>query len=460
MDFFKSVFSENAEPSSPGETPDSSPKSQPEDQEFIDQASSDSPYSSSSLSPNPNPSIGAITSAWSFGGLIKTLASKSESVIETYRRDLEEFGSGLRKETAVIREVASRAVRDLPTSLEAGAAVAQESLESVGQAIDNIGSTVSEIIAQGKDSILSVDSDGETSSYKEISGSQQNLNLSSKPYSRLDAQIRSTQCDMNTYCKEPENLEEYNEWKMGFKLDEKGVEIEDLIAENGLIEEIYKEVVPAVVDHETFWTRYFYRVYKIKKAEEARAYLVKRAIAGEEEEELSWDVDDDNDYEENNGSKSMCDAQGKVEDKDSSENDIQMSSVERAEKSSEVKSDEKGVLPKSRTDCAVDERGHSDESGSSGSKPVAKSEDNLSSQEKTENSASYKESDISVLSSQPLIPQEEEIGWDEIEDIGSNDEVKGTTKDTASGSPNRAELRKKLSAMEDDEDLSWDIEDE
>lgn len=67
----------------------------------------------------------------------------------------------MKKETDVIRQVASRAVHDLPASLEVGAAVAQVSLESVGQAIDDIGSTVwnstAHIISHGRDSLLAID---------------------------------------------------------------------------------------------------------------------------------------------------------------------------------------------------------------------------------------------------------------------------------------------------------------
>ncbi|GFZ08939.1 BSD domain-containing protein [Actinidia rufa] len=343
MDFFKSVFSDDPEPSNPPNPPTSPPESQSDNQDLHRQPPPNP-------NPNPNPSIAGIANAWSFGGLIKTLATKSESVIETYRRDLEEFGSGLRKETAVIRDVAGRAVKDLPASLEAGAAAAQESLESVGQAIDNIGITVSEIIFSR----------------------------------RIDAQIRAIQCDLNTYCKEPEDLKEYNEWKLGFKLGEKGGQIGDLIEENGSIEEIYNEVVPGVVDEETFWSRYFYRVYKVKKAEEARAKIVKRVISGEEEEVLSWDVDDD-DYEVGGGSKSKGDSKERVEEEGSLEMGIDSFKVESEEKS---------------------------------------------------------------LTST--------LGWDEIEDIGSTDEI----KTSSSGSPNRSDLRKRLSAMEEEEDLGWNIEDD
>ncbi|MCI34474.1 BTB/POZ domain-containing protein, partial [Trifolium medium] len=116
--------------------------------------------------PDPDHDTPTASTAWSFGGLIQTLASKSESVIENYRRDLEEFGSGLRIETSVIREAASRAVKDLPASLDVGASVAQESLETVGQAIDDIGSSVwkstAQIISHGRDSLLSPDSDSDS----------------------------------------------------------------------------------------------------------------------------------------------------------------------------------------------------------------------------------------------------------------------------------------------------------
>ncbi|XP_075515870.1 uncharacterized protein LOC142550680 [Primulina tabacum] len=85
---------------------------------------------------------------------------------------------------------------------------------------------------------------------------------------------------------------------MGFRLEEKDEEIERLMEENGVIREIYGEVVPKKVDGETFWCLYFYKAQKVIEAEEVRVRFVKRAIA-EEEEELSWDVDDDdniNDY--------------------------------------------------------------------------------------------------------------------------------------------------------------------
>uniref|UniRef100_A0A803KPT1 BSD domain-containing protein n=1 Tax=Chenopodium quinoa TaxID=63459 RepID=A0A803KPT1_CHEQI len=183
---------------------------------------------------------------WGFvGGLIKTFATKSESVIETYRRDLQEFSSGLKIETQVFKEVAS-------SSLEVGASKAQESLESVGQAIDNIGSVVwkstAQIIAQGSDSDL------ENPDSSPRSNPGLNLNpTDGRKYSRFDAQLRGIQCDVNTYVEEFEDVGEFEKWKSSFYLGEKSEEMGNLMRENGVMEGIYKRVVPNLVDHDLFW---------------------------------------------------------------------------------------------------------------------------------------------------------------------------------------------------------------
>ncbi|KAM7485172.1 hypothetical protein LguiA_001181 [Lonicera macranthoides] len=441
MNFFKSVFSDD------------------QDQHSDPQASPESPEPSSN-SPNPNSNLPSITNAWSFGTtLMKTIASRSESVIETYRRDLEEFGSGLKKETAVIHQAASRAVKDLPTA-------AQDRLESVGQVFDNLGNTVTEIINHGKESIFIDDSDSEMlSDTKSITSSSQ-LDLSSRPYSRLDVQIRSIQSDMNTYCEEPEDLVEYNEWKLGFVLDERVEEVEDL----GVIEEIYNEIVPVKVDRETFWMRYFYRVYKVKKAEEARSKLVNRVISGDQEEELSWDVDED-DYEQSGGDKLKGDLKEQVEEMEKKKSVIE---TEEDLKNGNV-IDEKGVVFESKSNSEGDQIGNLenkldeaesstqigslerklDEPESTVDNLGVKSDDKMTLEGKNDNGGSCKDSDFSVVSSQHS-PEEEDLGWDEIEDMGSDDE----NKVDARGSPSRADLHRRLIAPDEEEDLTWDIEDD
>lgn len=420
MNFFKSVFADDPEPAS--DPPHSAVHPDPGDDE------------PNHRNPNPN-------AAWSFGGLIKTLASKSESVIESYRRDIEEFGTGLKKETAVIRDVASRAVKDLPASLEVGASVAQDSLESVGQAIDDIGSSVwrgtAEIITHGRDALLAaeehdIDSPSDSSSQQLSSQS-----LSSQRYSRFDVQLRAIQCDENTYREEPEDLDGFSKWKLGFVLEDKSAEIENLSEANGVMGEIYSKVVPNVVDHDTFWSRYFYRIHKLKLVEDARVNLVNRAIAGDEEEDLSWDIDDDEDDEEkSNGSE----LKRELNKENSSESVMEQKIVENSQLEESLK---KGVVHEQAPDERVNSDGRSDSD-----KSETKSEKMIS-EGRTDS--------VSIVSSPPSLPEEEDLGWDEIEDIGSIDE----SKVGVSGSPaNKADLRKRLSAAEEDEDLTWDIEDD
>lgn len=420
MNFFKSVFADDPEPAS--DPPHSAAHPDPGDDE------------PDHRNPNPN-------AAWSFGGLIKTLASKSESVIESYRRDIEEFGTGLKKETAVIRDVASRAVKDLPASLEVGASVAQDSLESVGQAIDDIGSSVwrgtAEIITHGRDALLAaeehdIDSPSDTNSQQLSSQS-----LSSQRYSRFDVQLRAIQCDENTYREEPEDLDGFSKWKLGFVLEDKSAEIENLSEGNGVMGEIYSKVVPNVVDHDTFWSRYFYRIHKLKLVEDARVNLVNRAIAGDEEEDLSWDIDDDEDDEEkSNGSE----LKRELNKENSSESVMEQKIVENSRLEESLK---KGVVHEQAPDERVNSDGRSDSD-----KSETKSEKMIS-EGRTDS--------VSIVSSPPSLPEEEDLGWDEIEDIGSIDE----SKVGVSGSPaNKADLRKRLSAAEEDEDLTWDIEDD
>ncbi|OIV95876.1 hypothetical protein TanjilG_06852 [Lupinus angustifolius] len=451
MNFFNSVFSD--QPDSP-----QSPQSPQSETDPLEPDHSDPDETNT---------------AWSFGGLIQTLASKSESVIENYRRDIEEFSSGLKKETAVIREAASRAVMDLPTSLDVGASVAQESLETVGQAIDDIGSSVwkstAQIIAHGRDSLIAPDFDSDSFDsnnndsgsdiVKKRLGSSSSLDL--KRYSRFDTLVRSIQSDVNTYVEEPEDLGNYNEWKLGFELDEKREEIVDLLEENGVVEEIYEKVVPDRTDHESFWSRYFYRLHKLKQAEDARAKLVERAISGNEEEDLSWDFDDDGDddgYEPKGNSSGVKE----LKEEDGGE-------VGSVEKDLKIESDGKDVVAvgsQSDGDKLVevnyDENVESNVSvtvSGSADKLDVKDEEKEALEVKTDNdnSGSCKDSDISVVSSQPSMLGEEDIGWDEIEDIESNDENKGDS----GGSTSRVDLRKRLSVGEqDEEDLSWDIEDD
>nr|KYP70666.1 BSD domain-containing protein 1 [Cajanus cajan] len=321
--------------------------------------------------------------------LWKTLSAKSESIIETYRRDLQEFGTGLKKEIEV----------------------AHGSLETVGNAIDHFGNTVvkgtAQIMSHGKDAILHSDDD------KKINNST-GKGFNSKRYSRFDAQVRAIQGDVSTYSEVPQDLDEFNNWKSGFSLEGKWDEMEGFLRENEAMESVYKRFVPSVVDRDMFWFRYYYRVYKFKKAEDVRARLVRKM--SREEENLSWDLDDDDDDDDDgdvggDGTKSK---KSSIHEVDNTGN--------RNDSISGVDSDEKLVMKRKVDD---------------GKAPPVASQHLGNENEKEE---------------------EEDFEWDEIENFSRID---GEGKGARTGSPSKVDLRKRLSVPQEqeDEDLSWDIED-
>uniref|UniRef100_A0A2P2J9P8 Synapse-associated protein n=1 Tax=Rhizophora mucronata TaxID=61149 RepID=A0A2P2J9P8_RHIMU len=458
MDFFKSVFADETE----------SQRSESDSQSPLNKGHPDpDPTSSSSTkpqNPEPTPDVRSGGGGWNFGGMIKTLTTKSESVIETYRRDLKEFGSGLRKEIEV----------------------AQGSIENVGNVIDEIGSSVLEntaqIISHGKDAILSLDHESDSSENNNERKITDRQSLNSKRYSRFDAQVRAIQNDASTYCEEPEDLDDYREWKLEFVLEEKREETESLLEDNGAMAKMYKRVVPVTVDEETFWCRYYYKVDKLQQAEQLRAKLVKRAISrDEEEEDLSWDVEDDDDEEEeeevNNEIERMRNKKlGSQEDstrdrKNEEISEVQKMDNEESEHNGKSFKNKMATEESEQTVIMKQEMGSKEEKTTSEGDNVASkkadldiskgetvtmSDEKASSEGKGDNGESCKDSEFSVVSSHPSMPEEEDLGWDEIEDLSSIDDK----KTDHSGSANKADLRKRLSAAEEEEDLSWDIEDD
>ncbi|KAJ0620962.1 putative BSD domain-containing protein [Helianthus annuus] len=291
MDFFRSILSDDPEPESPHNhsQSDSNPIQNHSPNHSETEADEEDEDSTSNLNSSDDGSGGASSGGgggglWSLGDLVKTLTTKSESVFETYRRDLQEFGTGLRKESDLFREVASRAVKELPASIDVGTS-----------AIDGVLKSTAEIIAQGKEVLLAssdVDESDSSDRYNNSERSGVDLNNSVR-YSRFDAQLNAIRSDVRVFVEDPEDVEDYNKWKLGFVVGDKKDEIEELIGENGGLEEVYAKLVPNEVDDGTFWFRYYYKVYKLTLQEEMRAKLVKRSLSVDEDEDLEWDEIED-----------------------------------------------------------------------------------------------------------------------------------------------------------------------
>nr|CAD1829213.1 unnamed protein product [Ananas comosus var. bracteatus] len=260
-----------------------------------------------------------------------------------------------------------------------------------------------------------------------------------------------------------------------------------LLYENAALEGFLDKFVPGAVDYETFWSRYFYRVHKLQQAEDARAKLVRRVISREDEEEdLSWEVDDDDD----DGGGGDEEKVTKEEEKSEQCRGAQAVKEEIQEEKGEEKEiedkEEKEAAPKevevvpsseSRELAKLDEVSLSENlggfvapitavkgenTGSNGEELASELGDSRAVQEirKEEAADSGKDGNVIVVSTQtqPSVPDEDDLEWDEIEDLGEHEDKKAGA---GSSSPVvRVDLRKRLSAPEDDEDLSWDIEEE
>ncbi|XP_015694752.2 BSD domain-containing protein 1 [Oryza brachyantha] len=455
MDFFKSILAE----------PEPDPSSPPPEAE----AEREREHAGSTSTPPSDAGGGG--GGWGFGGLLKTLTSQSETVLEAYRRDLAEFGTGLRRETEALREAAARAAKDLPAH---------------AHALDGLA----DIVAQGKDAIAQVaaaagSSAAPASGHSDGGESDPSSASGQVRYSRFEAQLRALQSDPATFTADPEDADDFAAWRAGFSVDERNGEIEALCYESDVLEGMVDRLVPSSVENEVFWARYFYRVHKLKQQEDARSKLVKRVFAAEEDEEdLSWDVDDDDDDDEEQhrvevqeeGSKQELikeDTKPAAEDKEIGVI-VEENKVEAVEESSglekeQMKADaaqpevfgssmvvvdkeEKEETSKSNIEETSDKKAVTEEPHSSTGDDAAKDG------AQHETSDSSKDSDYSMVSRQRTTTEEEDLEWDEIEDLGEHEDKKESNRGSSPAS--KDELRKRLSVAEDDEDLSWDIEEE
>ncbi|KAF5781134.1 hypothetical protein HanRHA438_Chr11g0493221 [Helianthus annuus] len=95
----------------------------------------------------------------------------------------------------------------------------------INPAIDGVLKSTVEIISQGTVVILEPsDADDSTNS--------ESL-WSSRVYNHFESQLNAIQTNVRTYCDDPEDLDEYNKWKLDFVLSDMEGEIEKLIGSGG-----------------------------------------------------------------------------------------------------------------------------------------------------------------------------------------------------------------------------------
>jgi hypothetical protein len=116
-------------------------------------------------------------------------------------------------------------------------------------------------------------------------------------FSRFDADVAAMQRDSSTYCDEPEDAEAFAAWASTFDLPSRKPDIAKLLSENTFMSELQARIVSVVVDYDSFWTRYFYRLHCLEQRHAKVAALTSRAEAGVGAEEVGWDMDDDEEEE-------------------------------------------------------------------------------------------------------------------------------------------------------------------
>jgi len=182
------------------------------------------------------------TSSWG-GWFSSTLSSAKEKSTEMYqyiKQDLTEFGES-------VQEVS----RDLKDKLKLEDTVRSATC-TVGDTMNTIFDQVSTIFGVGPDD------DDETI----LVGDANSMNNR-----RVQNKIYALALEEHVFLEDPSNMEDYESWAASFDLNEKSVELADLLTTNPHLQLQYTQLVPDKVSHLLFWHRFYYQVYLILKAE-------------------------------------------------------------------------------------------------------------------------------------------------------------------------------------------------
>ncbi|GMH41568.1 hypothetical protein BSKO_09478 [Bryopsis sp. KO-2023] len=227
------------------------------------------------------------------------------SVQETdWKSELATFGKTVQNETAEIGAMTVKAVETLPESgiplpdFGPRGKEVQQQLHGMGSSISRFGkglvSSTRGILQQAIDTIDHEMESVQSSPKGSRRGGRSSTSLSTMKYSRFESEVSAMQRDSGTYCDEPENEEEFAEWKDEFDLVGQKSDIEELIKGNAFMAELQSRIVPLIVEYDVFWTRYFFRLHKLQEKHKLRQELAERATRlHEEEEQAAWDDDFD-----------------------------------------------------------------------------------------------------------------------------------------------------------------------
>ncbi|CAI6001180.1 unnamed protein product [Closterium sp. NIES-64] len=227
---------------------------------------------------------------------------ESEEVLREYKQELQEFGEGAQEGDGGAggnhrhhRQRPAFLTRSLSPSAACLAPPPCRSITPTPLSLI-VRSSTTEILASVKEAVAMVEEEvaANAAGARPRAPSAAAGLASAIPRGSSSCLVSAMQRDSSTYCDEPEDTDDFAKWVESFDLKNREADVEAVLKDNAFMQELQSRIVPLIVERETFWTRYFYRLYRLQQAEDARADLVKRATTSEEED-LSWDVDDDAD---------------------------------------------------------------------------------------------------------------------------------------------------------------------
>jgi len=210
--------------------------------------------------------------------------------VTDWGKEIRDFGSALQQDTQDMADEAKETIATtqsenlerlakLPKSKEE----VQESMEVLGNTLETFGKNIiggtSELISQVTET---VQQELQAASIKHKQTQQEMRKAKQGPRGgaagaaeaeeearrkRFEAKVSAMQRDSGTYCDEPEDLDYFEMWQTHFSLGDHGEQVEATLEGNAFLSELQSRIVPLIVDYETFWRQYFFRLHLIEVEE-------------------------------------------------------------------------------------------------------------------------------------------------------------------------------------------------
>ena len=225
---------------------------------------------------------------WGFAkGLVKDVRQQSTEILKSVKdadwaQDLKEFGDELAKDTSElviaptgelvgeVGELLQKAGRSRRGSRAEEGEEAALTMQDLGK---GFLTGTSELFNQVKEAVhqeMRVFDDRAGAAPASAGPPPRASQTALKRSSKFQTLVSTMQRDSSTYCDEPEDEEDFDLWQATFDLDGHGRAVQDILKENAFMAELHARIVPVIVEHEDFWTRYFYRLYCLEVQEGLR----------------------------------------------------------------------------------------------------------------------------------------------------------------------------------------------